>query len=35
MGLAYYVDSLGGPPQVTEDERVGWEVERWYQQRRR
>jgi mono/diheme cytochrome c family protein len=25
--LAYYVESLGGEPRVTEDERVGWEVE--------
>jgi cytochrome c oxidase cbb3-type subunit 2 len=25
--LAYYVESLGGKPRVTEDERVGWEVE--------
>ena len=32
--LAYYVDSLGGPPQVTEDEHVGWEVERMHQRRR-
>jgi mono/diheme cytochrome c family protein len=32
--LAYYVDSLGGPPQVTEDERMGWHVERMHQRRR-
>lgn len=25
--LAYYVDSLGTPPIVTEDERLGWETE--------
>jgi cytochrome c oxidase cbb3-type subunit 2 len=25
--LAYYVESLGGEPRMTEDERVGWEVE--------
>src|SRR2546428_12787369 len=24
--LAWYVDSLGGPPEVTEDERWGWHV---------
>ncbi len=33
--LAYYVDSLGGAPQVTEDERKGWAVERLNQRRRR
>lgn len=31
--LAYYVDSLGGSPLVTDDERIGWEVERKHQQR--
>lgn len=25
--LAYYVESLGGAPRMTEDERLGWEVE--------
>lgn len=33
--LAYYIDSLGGPPEMTADERKGWEVERKHQQRRR
>lgn len=33
--LAYYIDSLGGPPELTEDERKGWEVERKHQKRRR
>lgn len=32
--LAYYVDSIGGPPRVTEDEQMGWQVERMYQRRR-
>jgi high-affinity iron transporter len=26
--LAYYVESLGGPPRMTEDEKLGWEVEK-------
>jgi cytochrome c oxidase cbb3-type subunit 2 len=26
--LAYYVHALGGPPRVTDDERLGWEIER-------
>jgi cytochrome c oxidase cbb3-type subunit 2 len=33
--LTYYIDALGGPPQTTEDERAGWEVERRHQQRPR
>jgi len=32
--LTYYVDSLGSPPEVTEDERMGWHVERMHQRRR-
>ncbi len=32
--LALYVDSIGGPPRVTEDERMGWHVERMHQRRR-
>jgi cytochrome c oxidase cbb3-type subunit 2 len=32
--LVYYLDSLGTPPQQTEDERKGWEVERKYQHRK-
>jgi mono/diheme cytochrome c family protein len=31
--LAYYVDSLGGPPEVTADERAGWHVVRHHQRR--
>jgi cytochrome c oxidase cbb3-type subunit 2 len=31
--LAYYVDSLGGPPETTADERAGWEIERKFQRR--
>jgi cytochrome c oxidase cbb3-type subunit 2 len=31
--LAYYIESLGGPAQQTEDERKGWEVERQHQKR--
>jgi hypothetical protein len=31
--LAYYVDSLGGSPETTADERAGWEVERKTQRR--
>jgi hypothetical protein len=31
--LAYYVDSLGTPPIVTEDERAGWHVVRMHQRR--
>jgi len=30
--LAYYVVSLGGPPEMTDDERAGWEVERRHKQ---
>jgi cytochrome c oxidase cbb3-type subunit 2 len=26
--LAYYVEALGGPARMTDDERIGWEVER-------
>jgi cytochrome c oxidase cbb3-type subunit 2 len=26
--LAYYVEALGGPDRMTDDERIGWEVER-------
>ena len=26
--LAHYVHALGGPPRVTDDERLGWEIER-------
>lgn len=33
--LAWYVASLGGAPEVTEDERWGWHVERTHQLRRR
>ena len=32
--LAYYIDSLGGPPQMTEDEQMGRHVERMHQRRR-
>jgi mono/diheme cytochrome c family protein len=32
--LTYYVESLGSPPEVTEDERMGWHVERMHQRRR-
>ena len=32
--LAWYVESLGGPPMVTPDERAGWHVVRHHQQRR-
>ena len=31
--LAYYVHSLGGPPQVTDDTRAGWLVVRMHQRR--
>jgi mono/diheme cytochrome c family protein len=31
--LAYYVDSLGTPPVVTDDERAGWHVVRMHQRR--
>jgi len=31
--LAYYVASLGGPPEVMLDEREGWHVVRSHQQR--
>lgn len=31
--LAWYVESLGGPPTVTPDERAGWHVVRHHQQR--
>jgi len=31
--LAYYMDSLGGPPVLTEDERAGWHVVRMHQRR--
>lgn len=33
--LTYYVASLGGPPETTDDERAGWHVERQHQRRRR
>jgi cytochrome c oxidase cbb3-type subunit 2 len=33
--LARYIASLGGPPEVTEDERAGWHVVRNHQPRRR
>lgn len=33
--LAYYVDSLGSPPQTTDDERAGWHVVRTHQRRGR
>ena len=33
--LAYYVDSLGGAPEVTADERAGWHVVRMHQHRAR
>lgn len=33
--LAYYVESIGNPPEVTEDERAGWQVVRTHQKRRR
>ncbi len=32
--LAYYVDSLGGVPEVTDDERAGWHVVRHHQRGR-
>jgi mono/diheme cytochrome c family protein len=31
--LAYYIDSLGGAPEVTADERAGWHVVRQHQKR--
>jgi len=31
--LAFYVDSLGGPPEMTADERAGWHVVRMHQRR--
>jgi mono/diheme cytochrome c family protein len=31
--LSYYVESLGGPPEVTADERAGWHVVRQHQKR--
>ena len=31
--LAYYVQSIGSPPEVTEDERAGWHVVRTHQKR--
>lgn len=33
--LAYYVESIGGPPEITEDERAGWHVVRMHQKRSR
>ena len=33
--LAYWLDSLGGPPETTDDERAGWHVERMHQRRAR
>jgi cytochrome c oxidase cbb3-type subunit 2 len=33
--LAFYLDSLGGPPELTADERAGWHVVRMHQPRRR
>lgn len=33
--LAHYVDALGGLPQVTDDERAGWQVVREHQRRGR
>ena len=33
--LAYYVDSLGSLPQITDDERAGWMVVRHHQRRER
>ncbi|HSF07507.1 MAG TPA: c-type cytochrome [Methylomirabilota bacterium] len=32
--LTYYVVSLGGPPETTDDERAGWHVVRHHQRRR-
>jgi mono/diheme cytochrome c family protein len=31
--LSYYIESLGGPPEVTADERAGWHVARQHQKR--
>jgi cytochrome c oxidase cbb3-type subunit 2 len=33
--LAYYVESIGSPPDMTEDERAGWHVVRTHQKRPR
>ena len=33
--LAYYVDSLGTPPVLTDDERAGWHVVRMHPRRER
>ena len=33
--LAYYVESLDGPTQMTDDERAGWHVVRMHQRRGR
>jgi mono/diheme cytochrome c family protein len=33
--LAFYVDSLGNPPRMTDDERAGWHVVRQHQRRLR
>jgi mono/diheme cytochrome c family protein len=33
--LAYWLDSRGGPPETTDDERAGWHVVRMHQRRAR
>jgi mono/diheme cytochrome c family protein len=33
--LAYYVESLGGQPEMTADEQAGWMVVRHHQRRER